>query len=548
MRKALALSLVSLSISTMGLALIFAQGGGEQASQRPIDTQGALLHTEAGVLGPPIEYIPAYSESIPEVSAAQRDAFKRMDIRRQRGYDALNALLEPNPDHPVEGPTYHIMANGQLGTDESKLEEALADSSLTFFQSSDVQTALFPGSSVINEPAHAQIGKNVFFTGNWYVAKSTNAGATFSYVSPFADFPDFCCDQDVIHDVSRNLIIWSRQGDVNSAGVNQIKLGVSKNGGATFFIYTWSPTTFDSSLTNKNFDYPHLALSNDYLYITVNIFNAADIETNRMMIRLPLQQLAAGTFSFNRLTLVSGKSIEPVQGATTTMYFGSNENSAGTFRVYSWPESTTVVSSFARTIPAYTFTTKGSATCTVPNGRNPCGRTDDRITDGYVAKGIIGFFWNVAQGGGFPYPYINAATFRESDLIYLARPYISSSSNAYQYGAAAPNTRGDLGVAALAAGGSVGYPQFAISLADDVSGTVPPWKFFTVAASTNWGLNNDGTEGAGDYLRARQFSPVGTFWTASGYYGVGSPVAYKGRFAVFGRGREQPAWNRWSTQ
>jgi hypothetical protein len=168
------------------------------------------------------------------------------------------------------------------------------------------------------------------------------------------------------------------------------------------------------------------------------------------------------------------------------------------------------------------------------------------VLDGWVAKGVIGFYWNVKQGGGFSYPYVNAATFRESDKAYLGRPAIYNSDFAFQYGAIAPNIRGDLGAAALIAGGTIGYPKFCVSLDDDFNGVAPPWTFSTVASSSNWGLSNNGREGAGDYLRVRQFSPLGTFWTASGYFGYGSPAAYRGRFVVFGRGRELRAWNRWS--
>ena len=82
-------------------------------------------------------------------------------------------------------------------------------------------------------------------------------------------------------------------------------------------------------------------------------------------------------------------------------------------------------------------------------------------------RGRSVFSWNVKQGGGFSYPYINAATFRESDKAYLARPNIWNSSFAFQYGAIAPNIRGDLGAAALLAGGTIGYPKFAVSLDDD---------------------------------------------------------------------------------
>lgn len=556
MKRASAIALMLL-LTTIGFTPVFAQGttGGQgvghiqEAGAAPQRIAGAV--GAGGVLEAPVKFQPTYAESIPEITTEQQAGFDRMEARRERAYKALNARLEPNPDHWVEGPAYYVMSgDGQYRSDETSPEdETMADSTRTIFRNADV----FPvGSSrsVINEPAHAQIGKNVFFTGNWYAAKSVNGGATYSYLSPYTGFPAFCCDQDVVHDVSRNLMLWYRQGSADGLGRNQIQLSGSTNGGVSFFTYTWSPTTFDASLTNRWFDYPHLAVSNDFLYISTNVFNSADVMTNRMVIRLALEQLQTGVgVPYYRWTLGVGATITPVQGATETMYFGSSENSVGTngFRVYTWPESTTTLSNVLKSVPAWTSTARGSAHCPVPNGRNPCGRTDQRVTAGWVAKGVIGFFWNVKEGGGFPYPYVNAATFRESDKAYLARPYLWFSTNAWIYGAAAPNIRGDLGIAALAAGGSVGYPRFFIGIDDDFNGVPPGWEVAAIVSSTSWGLTNSGGEGAGDYLRVRRFSPVGTIFTASGYYGVaGSPVTYRGRFVAFGRGREQRAWTRWA--
>ena len=222
---------------------LFAQAKSEDAMV------GRLGTGAKGVLSSPEYTTPVYSETMPEISAAQRSCFDEMDRRRQKGYEALNAALEPNPSHPVEPPMQFPFSN------ESQLENTDADSTLYFFRSQDVNP-VGSSQSVINEPAHAQLGKYVFFTGNWYAAKSTNAGTTFTYLSPYSDFPDFCCDQDVIHDAPRNLIIWYRQGVADGTGASRFKLSASTNGGVSFVTYTLTPTTFDPSLTNRWFDYP----------------------------------------------------------------------------------------------------------------------------------------------------------------------------------------------------------------------------------------------------------------------------------------------------
>ncbi|HYY57508.1 MAG TPA: hypothetical protein VE842_09250 [Pyrinomonadaceae bacterium] len=548
MQKALAIMLM-LSFPGIGSSFVFGQGGGGQSAGVGADAPVSQANRAVeGVVPAAEKYKPVYSEVEPTLTAEQQASIDRMEIHRDRAYRNLNSKLEPVSDHPVEGPKfYKMMRDGTFRSDETEVpgEITKADGTGTLFRNSDV-TITGASASVIHEPAHAQIGKNVFYTANWYAARSGNGGSTFTYLNPFTDFPAMCCDQDVAHDVSRNLILWYRQGSMATNGTNQVKLSVSTNGGLSFLTYTWSPTTFDASLTNRWFDYPHLALSNNFLYLVSNVFNASDTQTHRIIVRMPLEQLAVGAaFNYYRWTFTAGQTITPVQGATETMYFGSAESSAGTFRVFSWPESTTTLTSIGRTVPAWTPTNKDGI-CTVANGRNPCGRADQRVTAGWVAKGVIGFFWNVRQGGGFPYPYINAATFRESDKLYLARPYIYNTGFAFQYGAAAPNIRGDLGIALLAAGGSIGYPRFWVGIDDGYNGVPPGWELYHIVSSTNWGKTGTGKEGAGDYLRVRQFSPVGSIWTASGYYGFGSTVAYKGKFVVFGRGREQRAFSRWN--
>ncbi|MGH6926245.1 MAG: hypothetical protein ACRED5_21160, partial [Propylenella sp.] len=70
-------------------------------------------------------------------------------------------------------------------------------------------------SSSTNEPSTAMAGRNRFQTGNWYAAYSSNAGTTWTHLSPFTAFPaidgGFCCDQETIFVPSRNMFIWFLQ-------------------------------------------------------------------------------------------------------------------------------------------------------------------------------------------------------------------------------------------------------------------------------------------------------------------------------------------------
>jgi hypothetical protein len=158
---------------------------------------------------------------------------------------------------------------------------------------------------------------------------------------------------------------------------------------------------------------------------------------------------------------------------------------------------------------------------------------------------VIGFFWNVKEGGGFTFPYVEAATFRESDKVVLGRPYIFNNSFAWQYGAAAPNARGDVGIGAYLIGGG-NYPKFYVGVDDDFNGAPPGWELYSVASSNNWNRS-----AIGDYIRIRSFLPLGTFWTASGHRGITNTsggVTYQPRYNAFGRERDLPGFNRWNNK
>ncbi|MCZ7394654.1 MAG: hypothetical protein ABOK23_01145 [Candidatus Methanoperedens sp.] len=397
--------------------------------------------------------------------------------------------------------------------------------------------------STVNEPSVANSGNYVFYTGNWYAARSVDGGSTFSYVNPFADMPTFCCDQDVIYEQSRDIFIWYRQGIQNANGVNYFRLGISNDKGATWVFYNVYPTNINSTWTNQWWDYPQLALSNNYLYIASNIFDQTDSFTRTITLRFPLDDLKNhASLSYNYISDNSHFTFAPAQGATSIMYWGTHHTNS-VFRLYSWDESSTSANYYDRTITTWTTTTKGSAICPGPDGYNWCARTDSRVLSGWVANGTIGFFWNVKQGNGFPYPYIEAATFKESDKSYVGRPSIWSPNFAYQYGAAAPDSRGHLGISVFWGGGSY-YPSHAVGIVDSYSGAPPPWELMTTNVGTN-GPNNTASSdphGWGDYVRVRSYNPSGLLWIATGYtlQGGSSGSFADPRYIIFGRARDDP--------
>ncbi|HEY3247961.1 MAG TPA: hypothetical protein VGK88_06705 [bacterium] len=484
-------------------------------------------------------YTPAFSASPQAPSAAQLAASEAQMQLSERAWAS-----RPGPSSPaaVSGPT--------PGTDTAA-SRAMAPNTFTLFRNSLVNGAPSGYKSNVNEPAVAQSGKFVWFTHNWYAARSTSGGAsgTFAYVSPYADFASFCCDQDTIYDKARDMFIWYRQGVYGTpAGQNYIKISVSINGGASWCTYTIQPTSVNGAWTSQWFDYPHLAVSNNYLYWTSNMFSGAGSFLRMLMARWPLDSMAAcAGFGYTYWFKTTGWSWTPVQGATTTMYVGDNSSTTTSFYIGVQPESTTTLTAYARTIPGFTFTNR-DAVCTVLGGRNPCLRADQRITVGWVRDAVtgvgqIGFFWNVKAGSGFTYPYVNAATFNQSSLSYTGRPYIYSGSGAWFYAAASPDSRGDLGVSVFFFSSSR-YPDWYVGIDDDYNAAPPGWEVAYVATSS-------GAPGAnvwGDYVRVRPFNPPGTLWVATGFTSTGSSNNTTPRLVFFGRGRDLRSFSYWNNK
>jgi len=402
-------------------------------------------------------------------------------------------------------------------------------------------------SSDINEPSVAANGRYAFYTGNWYAARTANAGATWVNIDPFADMGglqgDFCCDQDVIFDKSRNMMIWYRQGLKNrqANGTNRIRLGRSLDGGVTWVFYDILPTSVNGAWTNQWFDYPHIALSTNYLYFTSNMFNNADAYQRSVLVRISLDGLRAAAGINLPSWTQTGGTWAPVQGATDMMYIGRHETNAS-FRIYTQSEANVLLGSALRAIPAWD--TAGVHSCPLPSGENPCARSDNRPLSGWVShtKQEVGFFWNAPSGVGFPFPYVNSAVFFKGSLNAKYRPFIFNGGFAWHYAAASPNARGDVGIAAFSMGGGT-FPKVWVGMDDDFNGQPPGWDVVTVATSTV----GPGSNTWGDYLRVRPYSPTDLGWAATGYVPIAGGISSP-RYFIWSRERDTGGMALWLLQ
>lgn len=503
--------------------------GGAGADERP--TPDGKLQGRTARASKPTPYSPTWGSRPGVDSKEQLERAKAFMKRIELAESKLRTPVAPNAR--VIGPT--------PGTQS----EPVGTNAFTDFQVIR-NTAPSPPNgyaSSIDEPSVGQAGKYVFYTHNWYAHRSTDGGQTWTGVDPFVDFADFCCDQEAIYSTGRNVLIWERMGLVPFGGTeNTIKLGVSTNGGASFCNFDITPAQIGES--NRWHDYPHLAVTNRYLWMTTNLFDLSDNWTKSVIIRFPLSVLSVcGSLSYSFWTTSAVFNITPAQGAIYTQYLSSHldTDTERIFYIYQGSGSLLFIDT---NIPAWTPTPGGSAHCPILGGSNPCARTDDRISSVFIRRlngqyWQLWEFWNVAEGGGFPLPYVNAATFGGA-LNYVARPNLWSAGTAYAYASGVENERGDVGLN-VSSFTSTTYPSQVVGLDDDFNGTPPSWEIYTVNTSTG----DAGGDYWGDYSRARSFQPSGNVWVAAGHTSTGVNGFAVPHYVVFGRNGDLPSFQRW---
>ena len=193
-----------------------------------------------------------------------------------------------------------------------------------------------------------------------------------------------------------------------------------------------------------------------------------------------------------------------------------------------------------------------------PNG-NWANRTDDRLLTGarYAIQGtnltvpgrnVLGWWWNVKQGGAYPYPYVDAAAFYEDTLALVeggnGRPLIWNTGQCFLYPSVSSNKRGDLGVVFHYGSGASQTPSVGFAIADDYTAAPPGFVFYTVRTSNARPRDNVW----GDYNTVRRFHPVETTWVAGSHYIAGSTTCTNCSspvFFAFGRARDRNAWTYW---
>src|SRR5439155_9748549 len=304
-------------------------------------------------------------EGGPGTGAALEHVHRRGPLTIKSSGGQLGALAEAPRAPETDAPPF-VSAPEDAGT-------------FTFFKATNLGGALPSGNtSFIGEPCVANSGADIFMTGNWYAAVSSDDGRSFAYVSPFTMFPSvnrgFCCDQRVAYDSAHDLFIWTLMY-IEDGNTNTLRIALARGKAGVeagqWYYYDFNPQQVGMP-PGFGFDYPQLALGTNSLYATANIFATGDGPfSSSVVLRIPLAALASGQgFTFSYLRASDHSTFTPVSGAATTIYWASHDPLFFRTRIYRWPEGTGTISFDDVDVNAYGV---GNASCPDPDARNWCG-------------------------------------------------------------------------------------------------------------------------------------------------------------------------------
>jgi hypothetical protein len=384
--------------------------------------------------------------------------------------------------------------------------------------------------SSVGEPSVANNGKEIFVSGNWYATKSLDDGSTWTFVDPYTLLPppgsEFCCDQVVLYDRSRELLFWVLQYVRDANGTNVLRLAVKDGGTLGNDVWRWwdfNPKETNAAWSAEWFDYPDVELSDNFLYITMNSFEGEQWRRS-VVLRLPLDALTGtGALDYGYWNTTQNFSLRCVRGATDIMYFASH-NSTAQLRLFTWPESAKTPS--FRDVNVATWNA-GAYIAQGPDGANWLQRCDPRITGAWIANGKIGLAWSANRRGTRPYPYVRIVEVDAQTMENGVDRDIWSPNYAYAYPNACPNREGEIGIT-LFRGGNTINPSHVVGVWNETTQT---WELRATASGTNGPADNKW----GDYLTCRRYEPDGTSWIATGYTlkGGGARTNVEPRVVIF---------------
>ena len=389
-------------------------------------------------------------------------------------------------------------------------------------------TGTFSNSNSVEPSGGASGGGVVFVSANWAAAYSTDGGATFTQIDPTTIFPadavGFCCDQIVQYVPSIDRFIWMLQGNgqrIASASPADI---IASHGTAWTY-WNLTPSVFNHP---GSFDYPDLAVGDNYLYMSWNAGGCATAcDSGHQVARTSLAGLLAG--GSIEIDYTDPKNSGNAWGAhlsqnTGNEIFWAGHNSNTGLRIYSLMEGSNTY--FWQDIGISTWANNSPLSSTSPDGLNWLNFLFNPTTQnpggGFPSNAVLGstrsfdqvwFAWSAGTDNNFQQPHVEMVTVNidnnnPPNLSVQQQVQIWNSSYAFAYPALATNAcTGEVGIS-MEGGGNGNYENHLVGF----------WGDFVAYITTH---SNVGDTRYGDYVTIRQQPSTdanpGNLFSAFGY-------------------------------
>lgn len=418
--------------------------------------------------------------------------------------------------------------------------DAGADSPIVITYNTPLRDAVTGGlTSTVTEPSVADTkGGIVLAAGNWFASISKDDGQNYAFRNPSSAFPsdgfEWCCDQVVIYDPTRDLLIWYLQYVQNGhQNIGRIAVASGEAIAAEKWVfYDLSPLNV-GGWDDEWFDYADLAITANHLYLSTNsfathgtAFSEDDSFARAAVVRIELDDLAKGRpISPMVFDAEDGFSLKPTHGANNEMYFGSHDFAAFEkgIVVFEWAENSDTIVRHKYAVHEWSNAGRESIAL---DGTEWLRRTDFRMTAGWAKGRSLGFGWTAAQDSNFRHPHVRIAIIDldaadPDDRVRQA--HIWSDEYAFAYPYTAVSASGSVGVSLHYGGGGIEgvNPSHAVGVLKEAHDGSYSWVLQQSAAGTNGPI--DGRWG--DYLAVRPSAANAGGWIATGYtlVGGGSP-------------------------
>ena len=490
-----------------------------------------------------------------QLSESEREALlqKKLQIRQR-----MAAIADATA--PAAPPGLPAVAGRETRVVDYEAQYPGTPSSLVIGRNNkNTRANVSPSGSTLAEPSAANEGIQVLSAGNYDHAEySVDGGVNWTNIAlpagP-ADAPDLCCDNDIVYDQARGVTFLSSLY-LNTAGTNGVvRIFVFRSMNAPYAC----SYTFDQAGTANNIlmDFPHLGVSNNFVYLSSNDIPTSGSQNARMR-KINADNMAdcvsASLSTYSVPSTTYGQRVwRPVKSARGTMYWGHFDNST-TLRIYSWVDSgatSTSVTSTTRTLSATTF---GNPDCRGGTGNRDWtdslwGSITGFNVNGTVGGGRLTFFWNAAADASHTQGHVHGAVFSESGLSLLAQPRIYNSTACFGIPTVAANDRGDLGLSIAYGGKSGGGGAAAQGYVGEDDDSTSGFGVFGTVYKTASGTDNRTDQRYGDYFTVHPHSPCRLFFNATNYAlsGGTSTTNVNSRYVEFGRGRDQKCYDRWKS-